>query len=226
MEISEFMQAMRAGPGEVALTTGQALARHQAAAGREEPAVTLAEAAEESAVRLLSAGYSPGALSALAQQLADAGARLETERAKIGAGERARAKAMHLHATGQIGAFDVMRMTDGDFGDPGEVERLERKMTSLQSQMAQVSAVTRRAAAGPEDPAEAATRRAHEAFREATRALMSGAGTGRAPERDRRPFASVSRGAAVSAEVCPDCSAAGATAAEHVKLCGSGAAAR
>lgn len=218
MEISEFMQSMRAAPGEVALTAGQALARHQAAAGREEPVVTLAEQQEEAAVRMLSAGYSPGALSALAMQAADTSAALEAERSRIAAAARRTEMVMRAHARGDVQAADVPGMLPDDPGSEERAERLEAKMESLRRQMAAVAAVAQRRAE-PEDPAEAATRRAHQAFAEVTREMMTGTEAGRAPGRDRRPFP-VSRGAAVGPDICPDCAGAGATPAEHAKLCG------
>jgi hypothetical protein len=64
----------------------------------------------------------------------------------------------------------------------------------------------------PADPLEQASRRAHETFRAITRQQMAEAVTG-APRRQRRPFASRSRGAgqAVRSEHCYWCTVQGAT---------------
>ncbi len=224
MEVSEFMAMHRGEP--VPVTPGQVLARHQQLADREDGAdrLPLAEQAEEVAVRVLMTGYQAGSMSELALRAADTSAAIAAERAKIDAGIRQGDRVHRMFASGQIRAADVPGLLPDDPGSEERIKFLERRLESLRGQMGAAATVVQRSRqAEPQDPAEAAARRAHAAFREATRAMRADAAMGRAPQgesqRESRPFASASRGA-VTAEVCGPCHEAGATAAEHVKLCG------
>jgi hypothetical protein len=90
-------------------------------------------------------------------------------------------------------------------------KRRERRAEAMRYQSEQLAAVAERSARDL-DPMEAATRRAHQAFREATRAALSDAAMSRAP-RAPRPKG---YGAAVRSEpvTCQDCLNMGATPEE------------
>jgi hypothetical protein len=114
---------------------------------------------DEIAAALLAKGYAPGAQVALAQRLADVSAELEDERQKIERGERRMENVRALLERGQIGGLEAAERMDGDFGDPAQVERLERRAESLRAQLAEMAELMR----SPQDRqhdavAEAATR--------------------------------------------------------------------
>ena len=92
-------------------------------------------------------------------------------------------------------------MMDGDDGDEGRVAMLERRAESLRRQMGDAQNMIAPPQARNLDPVEAASRAAHETFRQATRAAWKAAQADRpAP----RPFGSVSRGASTE-HTGPDC---------------------
>ena len=213
MNISEFIQSHRAGPGEAAVTPAQVLGRGQWAA--QEPTLSLAEQAEENAVMLLMRGYQPGAVTALAQQIGDVSAELEDERRKIAAGQARAEDLMRMHAAGRITACELNGMSVAGVGDPARVERLKATLASLQGLLAaaqEAGSPPRQEAAGG---VERAARTAHQIFAETTRAMMAEVGAGR--PRARRPFAS--RAAAAEGVSCAECTAAGGTGGEASVFC-------
>jgi hypothetical protein len=106
----------------------------------------------------------------------------------------------------------MLAMMDGDGGGESRVALLERRVQSLQRQIEEAQAAISPPAQRDLDPVEAASRAAHQAFREATRAAWEAAqaGTPRRAPRERRPFASVSRsgGAEHTGPDCRVCAAA------------------
>jgi hypothetical protein len=87
----------------------QALARSHAAEAREareaREAAAAAPDADERAAGLVVRGLAPGMVSGLAQQLADAEAEVETERAKIAKGERVNERVRGMLERGQVAAW-------------------------------------------------------------------------------------------------------------------------
>jgi hypothetical protein len=189
------------GPGD---TVARALALSDAAdarAAREEAAA--APDPDERASGLVARGYSPGLASQLAQRLGDTMTEIEAEREKIEKGQRRQEHLHRAHAAGQITAWDIARGQDFDEGDPGRVAQLERRAAGLRRQIEDAqAAIAPPSRRREEDPLEAATRRAHEAFAEVTRARMAEA---EARRLEPRPFVSVSRGAGRSTEHTADC---------------------
>jgi hypothetical protein len=166
---------------------------------------------DEATANLMARGYQAGQLSQLSARLAETQAELAAEREKIERSRRRQERARRDHAAGRITGFDIMRM-DLDEGDQAKADRLERRAGSLRRQLADASVMIA-PRQEPADPLEAASRRAHDAFVEATRAKMAAAAAGRpAP----RPFGSISRGAAVRGEQppCEACAAVGASPEE------------
>ena len=117
---------------------------------------------------------------------------------------------MRDHQNGKINVFDIIAMPDTDEGDPGKVARLERRCASLRRDLEDASELVSPQRQAPADPLEAASRRAHDAFVEATRAALA------APPQPRRepPFAPPAAGG------CAECEAAGATERESAILHG------
>lgn len=124
---------------------------------------------------------------------------------------------LRAQAAGQIDAFGIVREQAQDFdeGDPGRVAQLERRVESLKLQIEQAGHGHPAAAARP-GPGGAASRRAHETFRQVTRAKLA-----RAETRSPRPFGSVSRAFGdghFDVPDCPDCAAAGITSEESARI--------
>jgi len=90
---------------------------------------------------------------------------------------------------------------DGDDGDESRVAMLERRAQSLGRQLAEAQNLISPPQARDVDAVEAASRAAHEVFREVTRAAWEAAQSGTARPAPR-PFGSVSRGR--STEHVPD----------------------
>jgi hypothetical protein len=88
----------------------------------------------------------------------------------------------------------MQRMLDGDFGDQAVVERLERRADGIRRQIAEAQEMIAPPQQRDLDPVEAASRAAHEVFREVTRARWAEVQGGSRPRRERPPFGSVSRG--------------------------------
>jgi hypothetical protein len=205
MPVTEMLlarQQRRAGPLETALARSAASdirEAREAAANAPDP--------DERAANLVSRGYTPGLASQLAQRLGDTMAEIEAENAKIEKGKRRQEHLHRAHAAGQITAWDIVRGQDFDEGDPGRVAMLERRAASLRAQIEDAQAVIAPAAQRVPDPVEAASRAAHEVFREVTRAAWEAAqsGTARPAPRERRPFASVSRSGGTEQHTGPDC---------------------
>jgi hypothetical protein len=194
-----FILANRAAPDQ-GRTVGQVLARAAQARDREpEPYDD-----DDRQAALLTRGYSPGLINDLAQRLGDTVAELEAEREKIKKGERRQEIAAREHAAGRADVWQMQRMLDGDFGDPGTVERLERRADSLRRQIGEAQAMIAPPRQRDLDPVEAASRAAHETFREATRVAWEAAQGGSRPRRERPPFGSVSRGRSTE-HTGPDC---------------------
>jgi hypothetical protein len=95
-------------------------------------------------------------------------------------------------------------MLDGDDGDENRVAMLERRADSLRRQIGEAQAMIAPPRQRDLDPVEAASRAAHEAFREVTRARWAEAQGGSRPRRERPPFDSVSRGGSTE-HTGPDC---------------------
>ena len=171
---------------------------------------------DEVAASLLARGYGPGMLSHLAERLADTEAKLAEERKRLEDGRRRQEQIRRAHNNGQITAFDIARM-DLDEGDEGRVVVLERRAASLRGQLADAQALVSGPLQRDRDPVEAASRRAHKAFTEATRAAMTEAAAGRFRPRARRPFAVRSAGDDEPPD-CADCRAVGASAQESFLL--------
>jgi hypothetical protein len=200
MPLTEMMlgrQQNRAGPLETALARSRADDIREA---REQAAY--APDPDERAASLVVRGYSPGMLQELAQRLGDTTAELEAENEKIEKGKRRAEHVMRMHANGQIHAWDVPAAL-GDEGDPGRVAQLERQAESLRKQIAEAQDMIAPPRQRDLDPVEAASRAAHEVFREVTRARWAEVQGGSRPRRERRPFDSVSRGD--TEHTGPDC---------------------
>jgi hypothetical protein len=145
----------------------------------------------------------PGLLQELAQRLGDTTAALEEEQEKIEKGQRRAAHVMRMHQNGQIHAWDIPGAL-GDEGDPGRVAQLERQAAGLRKQIAEAQDMIAPPRQRDLDPVEAASRAAHEVFREVTRARWAEAQGGSRPRRERPPFDSVSRGRSTE-HTGPDC---------------------
>ncbi len=189
------------GPGD---TLEMALARSRAAEAREaREEANEARDPDEFAATLVSRGYRPGLASQLAMRLGDTMAELEAEREKIEAGKRRQEHLRRAHDADQITVFDIARMQDFDEGDQGTVERLARRAEGLRKQIVEAQGMISPARGRIADPVEAASRQAHETYRQVTRAKLAEMET-RAPERP--PFGSVSRAAGRSTDhTGPDC---------------------
>lgn len=201
MPTTAFLLANRADP-EQARTLEQVLARAAQAPDRGGPE---REDPDDRYAAMVSRGYAPGLLSQLAQRLGDVSAELQAEREKLDRGAIRAGQVRRMHEAGRIRAWDIPAMLD-DLGDEGRVAQLERQQASLQQQLDQAQeAITPPSRRDP-DPLEAAAQRAHEAFREVTRARVAEMETRQAsrPER-RRPFAgrgSVTRSEPVTCKLC------------------------
>lgn len=201
MPVTEMLlgrQQNRAGPLETALARSRADEIRQA---REEAAN--APDPDERAANFVARGYSPGRLYELAQRLGDVTAELEAERDKLEKAARRAQFAAREHAAGRADVSRMLAMMDGDDGDENRVAMLERRAESLRRQIAEAQAAVSPPAQRDLDPVEQASRAAHEAFREATRAAWEAAQSGTARPAPR-PFASVSRSGGTE-HTGPDC---------------------
>lgn len=196
MPLTSMVLGMRQrGPGDV-LETALARARGAEARERREEAASAPDP-DERAANLVVRGYAPGMLTDLGQRLADVEARLADEEAKLERSARRAERTRQMHERGQIDAFGIAArwQAEVDEGDPAAVERLTRRRDSLQRQLAEAMQLMAPQRA-PEDPLEAASRRAHRVLAEVTR---SQARERPAPQ-ERPPFGSVSRFAGRSTE--------------------------
>ena len=189
-EMALARQQRRAGPLETALARSRAndiREAREAAANAPDP--------DERAANFVARGYTPGLLQYLAQRLGDTTAEIEAENEKIEKGKRRAEHVMRMQANGQIRAWDVPAAL-GDEGDPGRVAQLERQAESLRRQIGEAQAMISPPQARDLDPVEQASRAAHAAFLEVTRARWEAAqsGTARPAPRERPPFDSASRG--------------------------------
>ena len=213
---AHLLASRERGPGD---TLAISMARGRATEARElrEEAAAAVDP-DERAANLIGRGVTPGMTIDLGQRLADAEAELAGERQKIAKGERVNARVRGMLERGQIGGLEASRMLDGDFGDATRAEKLERKCDRLRQQIADTAAMVAPPQERQPDGLEAASRTAHEIFREITRQRMADAQAGRT-SRARRPFASVSRSSSGDGEVtCTDCANAGATPEESFTL--------
>jgi hypothetical protein len=186
MPFTELMlarQQHRAGPLETALARSRADEIREA---RE--AAAYAPDPDERAANLLAGGYQPGLIHELSQRLGDVQAELETERDKIEKGKRRAEIAAREHAAGRVDVFRMQAMMDGDFGDEDRVAALERRARSLGRQLAEAQAMIAPPRQRDLDPVEQASRAAHAAFVEVTRARWAEAQGGSRPRRERPPF--------------------------------------
>jgi hypothetical protein len=219
MPLTERLMAMR---GQQAGVVETALARAAADDARQAALVAAnAPDPDERCANLLARGYAPGQVSELARRLGDTQAQLEGERAKIARGERRREQVRAMLEHGQLGGLEAAQRMDGDFGDPAEAGRLERRVESLRAQLLDaqelmmvpedraanaVEAAAQRAQRVLADVAaqrraeDAADRAARErmkadraAFRRAqvTRPFAGGAGAGEAARARSEPLASL-----------------------------------
>jgi hypothetical protein len=225
MPVTQMMlarQQHRAGPLETALARSRAneiREAREAAANAPDP--------DERAANLVARGYSPGLLNDLSQRLGDTVAELEAEREKLVRGERRQEIAAREHAAGRADVWQMQRMLDGDFGDQGTVERLERRAESLRRQIAEAQAMIAPPQARDLDGVEAASRHAHQVFAEVTRARMAEAEArrpeprpfaGRGAATDPDPVQEVRRGGLGDPAACAHCTSIGATAAERERI--------
>jgi len=194
-------QQHRAGPLETALARSRADEIREA---RE--AAAFAPDPDERAANLVSRGYTPGLASQLAQRLGDTMAEIEAENEKIEKAARRAQFAAREHAAGRADVSRMLAMMDGDDGDASRVAMLERRAESLRRQIAEAQDMIAPPQARDLNPVEAASRAAHEVFREVTRAAWEAAqsGTARPAPRERPPFGSVSRGRSTE-HTGPDC---------------------
>ena len=94
---------------------------------------------------------------------------------------------------------------DGDEGDEARVATLERRAEGIRWQIAETQAMISPPQQRDLDPVEAASRAAHQVFREVTRARWAEAQGGARPRRERPPFDSVSRSGGTEQHTGPDC---------------------
>jgi hypothetical protein len=165
--------------------------------------------ADEQVANLLAQGYRPGQLSDLSRQLADAQAELAAVEEQNAKAVRRQQRVAEDHRLGRITAFDIANMRDLDEPDAHRAAVLARRCERLRQQVTDASMAI---APAPriEDPLESASRRAHEAFLEATRAQLAAVEQGRPVRRERPPFAS---GDEHTGPDCPVCAAAGGSPA-------------
>lgn len=204
MPVTEMLlarQQRRAGPLETALARSAAndiREAREAAANAPDP--------DERAASFVARGYQPGLLYELSQRLGDTTAELEAERGKLEKAARRAQFAAREHAAGRADVSRMLSMMDGDDGDESRVAMLERRAESLRRQIAEAQDMIAAPQQRDLGPVEAASRAAHEVFREVTRAAWEAAqsGTARPAPRERPPFGSVSRGRSAE-HTGPDC---------------------
>ena len=209
MPLTGLMMANRErGPGD---TLAVALARSASADARAaQDARQYARDPDEIAAAMVSRGYLPGMTSGLAQRIQDAESALAGARQKREDHAKAIQRYSALRDKGQISVLDAAQRMDAAEGpDEAEISRLEKNLERLQHRQDQAQTAITGAVRGPEDPLEAASRRAHTAFVEATRAMLAQAEAGQ-PLTAPRPFGSASRGGAAECpgpgcEVCAAC---------------------
>jgi hypothetical protein len=204
MPLTEMMlarQQHRAGPLETALARSAANDIREA-----RDAAAFAPDPDERAANFVANGYQPGLLYELSQRLGDTTAELEAERDKLEKAARRAQFAAREHAAGRADVSRMLSMMDGDDGDESQVRVLERRAESLRRQIAEAQAMIAPPQARDLGPVEAASRAAHEVFREVTRARWAEVqgGTVRPAPRERPPFGSVSRGRGTE-HTGPDC---------------------
>jgi hypothetical protein len=202
LPVTEMLLGMRQRqPGDA---LQNALARSRATEAREaRDEAAFAPDPDERAANLIGRGYLPGQISQLSMRLAGTEAELADEEAKIEKGKRRQEHLHRAHAAGQITAWDIVRGQDFDEGDPGRVALLERRADGLRRQIGEAQNMIAPPPARDLDAVEAASRAAHEVFREVTRAAWEAAQSGTARPAPR-PFDSVSRGRSTE-HTGPDC---------------------
>jgi hypothetical protein len=133
--------------------------------GPEAQVVSFEDAAEDNALRLMTAGYRPGAILDAAARAQELSLELAEEQRKIERAEAASRRLMDLFHAGRIDAWGVQSMQPADSGDPAKVERLRAQLDALQRTSAEaggaVAAASRMAAqmtAGDDWQAERAQR--------------------------------------------------------------------
>lgn len=206
MPLSGLLMARRGEHQAGVLETSLARARAQEARELRAEAAAAIDP-DERAAGLIARGVMPGQVSQLSQRLGDTLAELQGEREKIEKGQRRAEQMRRAHERGQVSALDIARM-DFDEGDEAKVARLERRADNLRRQLAEAAALIAPERQAPEDPLQAATRRAHDAFIEVTRQRIAEAA---ARTGEPRPFAGAGLSAADAAECtgpdCPVCTA-------------------
>jgi hypothetical protein len=212
---AQLLRNRERGPGD---TLAISQARGRAAEARElrEEAAAAVDP-DERAANLIGRGVTPGMISDLGRRLADAEGELAAEREKIEKGERVNARVSRMLERGQVGGLEASRMMDGDYGDAARAEKLERRADRLRQQLASAQMMIAPQREQPADPLEAASRHAHEVFREVTRQRMAEAQAGTA-RREPRPFAYASRSGVPGEVTCADCVKYGATAEQSYMI--------
>jgi len=188
---AEFILANRVPPEQRGSTLEQVLGRAALAPDRGgyEPEDDL----DDRYAGMLTRDYDPGSLSRLSLRLADVSAALQEEQEKIERAERRAEQVRRMHERGQVRAMDIPNLL-GDEGDENRVRQLQHQEASLRRQLEEAAVAISPPSRRDPDPLEAASRRAHAAFVEVTRARMAEAEAG-VRRSEPRPFASVSRGA-------------------------------
>jgi hypothetical protein len=194
--------------------------------GPEAQVVSLEDAAEDNAARLISAGYRPGAVLDAASRAQELSLEIAEEQRRI---ERAAATSRHwmnMFQQGRIDAWQLQELQPADEGDAARLARLQGQLAALQRSAAEaggaVASATRMAAqmtAGSDWQAERAQRmELAEGERLAQRAAENTEWfRGYMRQHHERELARAqSRGPAAS---CPQCAELGATQAESARIC-------
>jgi hypothetical protein len=133
--------------------------------GPEAQVVSFEDAAEDNALRLMTAGYRPGQILDTASRAQELSLQIDEEQRKIERAEAASRRLMDLFHAGRIDAWGVQSMQPADSGDPAKVERLRAQLDALQRTSAEaggaVASASRMAAqmtAGDDWQAERAQR--------------------------------------------------------------------
>jgi hypothetical protein len=135
---AEFIQAHRADAmaHEAVLTRG---------GGREAQIVTIEDAAEDNAMRLLTSGYRPGQILGAVSRAQELSLEIEEEQRRI---ERAERTSRYWHSMFEQGRISVWEMQDhlpADSGDPARLERLQGQLAQLQRASAEAGGAVERA---------------------------------------------------------------------------------
>jgi hypothetical protein len=133
--------------------------------GPEAQVVSFEDAAEDNALRLMTAGYRPGQILDAASRAQELSLELAEEQRKIERAESVTRHWMNMFGQGRVDAWEMQEHLPADSGDPAKVERLRAQLDALQRTSAEaggaVASATRMAAqmnAGSDWQAERAQR--------------------------------------------------------------------